>query len=218
MNGTLGVLRQAVQPDPDETVADLFGVTEALALLRRAEGGEAGVEELALADWTLEARLASCARAASDWHAPAETPLATLSGGQRTRAGLAALVFAEPDFILLDEPTNNLDRDGRRAVIDLLADWRAGAIVVSHDRELLETMDAIVELTSLGATRYGGNFEPLSRTQGARARGGAARPGGRREARGRHRRRAAGDGRAARRARIAPGRGSATRATCRAFS
>ena len=43
-------------------------------------------------------------------------------------------------------------------MIDLLAGWRAGAIVVSHDRELLETMDAIVELTSLGATRYGGNW------------------------------------------------------------
>jgi ATPase subunit of ABC transporter with duplicated ATPase domains len=44
------------------------------------------------------------------------------------------------------------------AVIDLLAGWRAGAIVVSHDRELLDTMDAIVELTSLGGTRYGGNW------------------------------------------------------------
>ena len=90
--------------------------------------------------------------------APPETRLSTLSGGQRTRAGLAALVFSEPDFLLLDEPTNNLDRDGREAVIDLLAGWRGGAIVASHDRELLETMDAIVELTTLGATRYGGNW------------------------------------------------------------
>ena len=46
-----------------------------------------------------------------------ETPLAVLSGGQRTRAGLAALVFTEPDFLMLDEPTNNLDREGREAVI-----------------------------------------------------------------------------------------------------
>ena len=60
--------------------------------------------------------------------------------------------------MVLDEPTNNLDRDGRRAVIELLANWRGGAIVVSHDRELLDTVDAIVELTSLGATRYGGNW------------------------------------------------------------
>src|SRR5690606_4359982 len=80
-----------------------------------------------------------------------DTWLAVLSGGQRTRAALAALVFCEPDFLLLDEPTNNLDREGRAAVAGLLSRWKAGAIVVSHDRELLETMDAIVEMTSLGA-------------------------------------------------------------------
>ena len=79
-------------------------------------------------------------------------------GGEMTRAALAALTFDEPDMLLLDEPTNNLDRDGRRAVIDLLAGWRGGAVVVSHDRELLETMDAIVELTSLGVSRYGGGW------------------------------------------------------------
>ncbi len=87
-----------------------------------------------------------------------DTELARLSGGQITRVRLAALLFAAPDFLLLDEPTNNLDREGRRIVTDLLAAWRGGAIVVSHDRELLEAMDAIVELTSLGVTRYGGNW------------------------------------------------------------
>jgi ATPase subunit of ABC transporter with duplicated ATPase domains len=157
VNGTLGVLRQVVQVDPTETIADLFGVNEGLALLRRAEGGEAGIEELARADWTLEARIAA-ALGRLGLETPPKIPLATLSGGQRTRAGLAALLFAEPDFILLDEPTNDLDRDGRQAVIELLGAWRKGALVVSHDRELLETMDAIVELTSLGATRYGGNW------------------------------------------------------------
>jgi len=157
VNGTLGVLRQVVQVDPTETIADLFGVNEGLALLRRAEGGEAGIEELARADWTLEARIATALGRLGLETSP-EIPLATLSGGQRTRAGLAALLFTEPDFILLDEPTNDLDRDGRKAVIDLLGAWRKGAVVVSHDRELLETMDAIVELTSLGATRYGGNW------------------------------------------------------------
>ena len=155
--GTLGVLSQAVQIDPLQTISDLFGATEPLALLRRAELGQASLDELAIADWTLEARLASALdRVGLD--AQPDTGLAVLSGGQRTRAGLAALIFAEPNFLLLDEPTNNLDREGRQAVLDLLAGWRHGAIVVSHDRELLETMDAIVELTSLGATRYGGNW------------------------------------------------------------
>ena len=157
ITGMIGMLRQTVQADPRETVADLFGATEALALLGRAERGDANAEELGHADWTLEARMAAALDRLGLQAGP-QTPLSTLSGGRRTRVGLAALVFNEPDFILLDEPTNNLDRDGRRAVIDLLATWRSGAIVVSHDRELLETLDAIVELNGLGATRYGGSF------------------------------------------------------------
>lgn len=157
VQGRLAVLRQTVQVGPEQTVADLFGVTEALAVLARAEAGSATEDDLADADWTLEARMAE-ALARLGLEAAPEARLAALSGGQRTRAGLAALVFAEPDFLILDEPTNNLDADGRAAVAELLAGWRAGALVVSHDRALLETMDAIVELTSLGATRYGGGW------------------------------------------------------------
>ncbi len=157
INGTIGMLHQAVQVGADQTVADLFGTTDALALLRRAENGTAGIDELADADWTIEDRMRTALGRVGLDGLP-DTPLTMLSGGQRTRASLAGAIFAEPDFLLLDEPTNNLDRAGRDAVIALLAGWRAGAIVVSHDRELLETMDAIVELTTLGATRYGGNW------------------------------------------------------------
>jgi ATPase subunit of ABC transporter with duplicated ATPase domains len=156
-SGTLGTLRQTVQVNATDTIADLFGITDALDLLTRAANGEAEAHELAEADWTLEARV-EAALTRMGLHATPDTPLATLSGGQRTRAMLAALILSDPDMILLDEPTNNLDRDGRKAVIDLLAGWRGGAIVVSHDRELLDTMDSIVELTTLGATTYGGNY------------------------------------------------------------
>ncbi len=157
VRGRVGMLHQTVQVKQDDTVVDLFGQRLALAALRRAEQGNATAEELAEVDWTLEGRMASAlGRVGLD--DVLEAPLSTLSGGQNTRARLAALVFAEPDFLLLDEPTNNLDREGREAVIDLLAGWRHGAIIVSHDRELLEAMDAIVELTSLEARRYGGNW------------------------------------------------------------
>ncbi|RTM11652.1 MAG: ABC-F family ATP-binding cassette domain-containing protein [Bradyrhizobiaceae bacterium] len=157
VNGSIGMLRQDAQLPAGATVADLFGVRPALELLHRAERGEASADDVAEVDWTLEARLeAALARLGFD-PSPG-TELSCLSGGQITRVRLAALVFAEPDFLLLDEPTNNLDRDGRKSVTDLLAAWRGGAIIVSHDRDLLETMDAIVELTSLGATRYGGNW------------------------------------------------------------
>lgn len=157
ISGTIGILRQSLQLSETQTVADLFDVTEAWALLRKAEQGEASIDELADADWMLEDRM-MVALGQVGLDARPDTLLVELSGGQRTRASLAGVVFGEPDFLLLDEPTNNLDRGGRDAVIALLGNWRAGAIVVSHDRELLETMDAIVEMTTLSATRYGGNW------------------------------------------------------------
>lgn len=157
VNATVGVLRQAVQVGQDETIASLFGIEQALTLLRRAETGEADADELAQADWTLESRLHQAIRDVGLDTGP-QTRLAALSGGQRTRAALAALTFRQPDVMLLDEPTNNLDRDARAAVAGLIDRWPGGAIIVSHDRELLERMDAIVELTGLGATRYGGNW------------------------------------------------------------
>ncbi|PLP57892.1 ABC transporter [Mesorhizobium loti] len=157
VHGALGWMRQELQPHSGETIGDLFGASPALAILDRAATGDASTEELADADWTLPTRIETALLRCGLVIDP-ETPLSVLSGGQRTRAGLAALIFQEPDFLLLDEPTNNLDRPGRRAVIDLLKGWRAGAIVISHDRELLEEMDAIVELSALGATRYGGSY------------------------------------------------------------
>ncbi|MEO0385421.1 MAG: ABC-F family ATP-binding cassette domain-containing protein [Pseudomonadota bacterium] len=157
ITGTQAMIRQDVMGHPGDTIADLFNVRPALALLDRAEAGLANADDLAGADWTLPTRVETTLLRC-DLSAHSTTPLTTLSGGQRSRAALAALLFSEPDFLLLDEPTNNLDRAGRRAVIDLMRGWKGGAIIASHDRELLNEMDAIVELTSLGATRYGGNY------------------------------------------------------------
>ncbi|TWU09789.1 ABC-F family ATP-binding cassette domain-containing protein [Allorhodopirellula heiligendammensis] len=155
--GKLGVLQQQVQIGPDETVADLFGASKAIEILRRAEVGQATIEELADADWTLEGGIAAALGRVGLQVRP-ETRLRELSGGQWTRACIAVVLYQAPDFLLLDEPTNNLDRAGREAVISLISNWKAGAIVSSHDRELLEQMDAIVELTSIGVFRYGGNW------------------------------------------------------------
>ena len=157
VQGRLGMLRQAVRVGGEEQICDLFGVREPLAILERAAGGQAGEEDLAAADWLLEGRMAA-SLARMGLEAAPTTPLAALSGGQRTRAALAALIFAEPDVLILDEPTNNLDRDGRDAVIELVRGWPSAALVVSHDRELLEEMDAIVELTTLGAARHSGGW------------------------------------------------------------
>ncbi|MCR9086386.1 MAG: ATP-binding cassette domain-containing protein [Rhodobacteraceae bacterium] len=155
---SVGFLRQNPVHRADATLADVFHVRDSLVLLDRAERGEATAEELADADWTLEARL-DAALAGMDLDQPLDTRLSSLSGGQRTRAGLAALMFAEPDALLLDEPTNHLDSAGRRRVIDALQAWQGCVIVASHDRALLREMDAIVELTTLGARGYGCNYD-----------------------------------------------------------
>lgn len=67
-----------------------------------------------------------------------ETPIADLSGGQRRRLQLLRLLFGEPNVLILDEPTNDLDTDMLAAVEDLLDSWPGTLIVVSHDRYLLE--------------------------------------------------------------------------------
>ena len=72
------------------------------------------------------------------------------------RLKLAALLLPEPAILLLDEPTNNLDRDGRDAIIRLLTGWHGAILCASHDRELLENVDRIVDLTTTGATVFGG--------------------------------------------------------------
>ncbi|MBB1091532.1 ABC-F family ATP-binding cassette domain-containing protein [Rhodopseudomonas pseudopalustris] len=166
VSGAIAMMRQDAMEQPDDTIADLFDVRPALDLLNRAEAGLADTNELADADWPLPARI-EAALLRCGLSAEPQTHLVTLSGGQRSRAALAALVLAEPDFLLLDEPTNNLDRDGRRAMIELIRGWTGGAIIVSHDRELLEEMDAIIELTSLGATRYGGNYSTFRHRKAA---------------------------------------------------
>jgi ATPase subunit of ABC transporter with duplicated ATPase domains len=159
VRGRVGVLRQALSPPPGASVADLLGAADALARLARIEAGEGSEDDLAEADWLapsrLEAALSDVGLTGLDLDRPAES----LSGGEATRAALAGLLASEADFLLLDEPTNNVDAEARELVAQVLARWKGGALVVSHDRTLLREMDRIVDLTSLGAKAYGGNYE-----------------------------------------------------------
>ena len=152
----IAMLRQ-VQPS-EGSVAQALGLTEALARLARLAEGEGTLEDAGLADWTLEERLASAFAQVRISHIALDRAVASLSGGERTRLGLAAMLLAEPQVLLLDEPTNNLDAEGRAAIGELLAGWPGGALVASHDRELLEGMDRIVQLSPLGALSYGGGW------------------------------------------------------------
>lgn len=149
------------------SVADALAITDVRDAIERIERGQGSDEDFALADWTLEARVAQALADTGLREMNLDRWIATLSGGQRTRVGLARLLIQAPELILLDEPTNNLDAGGRAAVADLLARWRGGAIVASHDRALLEGVDRIVELTTIGIRQVGGGWSAYAAVRDA---------------------------------------------------
>jgi len=97
----------------------------------------------------------------------------TLSGGQWMRVRLARAL--DEGFLILDEPTNDLDRDGREAVFQFLRAHTGGALLISHDREALELCDEILELSNIGLMKFGGSWsEYVIEKDRERARLGAA--------------------------------------------
>ena len=163
--GSIGTLAQSA--DESLTVAQSLGVADALDRLRRLERGEGSLEDATGADWTLEARVETALADTSLPALPLDRPMASLSGGERTRVALARLMIEAPDVLLLDEPTNNLDAGGRAAVAALLERWQGGIVVASHDRALLERIDRIVELTPVGITVFGGAWPAFAEQRDA---------------------------------------------------
>jgi ATP-binding cassette subfamily F protein 3 len=86
-------------------------------------------------------------------------PCSEFSGGWRMRVALAATLFAAPDLLLLDEPTNYLDLEGTLWLEDHLANYPRTVIVISHDRDLLETsVDQILHLDRCKLSLYKGSY------------------------------------------------------------
>lgn len=158
-NGVVRLLRQDGCDRPDADVATAFGVADELGQLSDFLAGRGVPDDVSRVDWTLDDRVKASLERAGLGGIELDRRLDTLSGGQRMRVALSALVFNEPDLVLLDEPTNNLDRQGRAFVADLVERFQGGVFVVSHDRDLLRRMDRILELSSTGIRSYGGNWD-----------------------------------------------------------
>jgi ATPase subunit of ABC transporter with duplicated ATPase domains len=169
--GSIARLPQDFTPLADRSVAQALGVAEKLAALARLTAGGGLPGDLATLDddWSLEARIAAVFHRLGLEQVGLERPVRTLSGGETTRIVLATLFLQEPDLIILDEPTNNLDRESREALYDAVRAWSGGLLVVSHDRQLLHWMDRIVELSPGGLRSYGGNFELYTAQRDAEA-------------------------------------------------
>ena len=98
-------------------------------------------------------------------------PMAEFSGGWRMRVALAAALFAEPDLLLLDEPTNYLDLEGALWLEARLRKYPKTALVISHDRELLDrSVGHILHLSDGKLDLYTGGYDAFERERGEKLR------------------------------------------------
>ena len=107
------------------------------------------------------------------WHLPTEwqqllesaglptaldTPTQNLSEGQKTKLALCRLFLLKDHYLLLDEPSNYLDAQGRQWLIDQIVQHPTGGLIISHDRQLLAHVQGIFMLNQFGMHYYGGNY------------------------------------------------------------
>ncbi len=172
----VGYLAQGLEFDPEDTIQSALGPAPV-----KPEELEAEVASLAMAlsstpeDSTLQARYDTAIAQLSTSHSPLstilaplgladyplDTPVAHLSGGQKTRLMLARVLLEEPHLLLLDEPTNHLDIQMLEWLEGWLESFPGAALIVSHDRAFLDnTVTSILELDPLthGLRAYEGNY------------------------------------------------------------
>jgi ATP-binding cassette, subfamily F, member 3 len=162
----IGAVAQEVPSGPESLIDVVLAAdTERTSLLKEAETADG----LRRAD--IEMRLndidahAAPARAGAILHGlgfdkeAQERPCSSFSGGWRMRVALAAALFAAPDVLLLDEPTNYLDLEGTLWLYDYLGRYPHSLIIISHDRELLDTcVDHILHLDRGKLNLYRGGY------------------------------------------------------------
>jgi ATPase subunit of ABC transporter with duplicated ATPase domains len=159
-NGEVGYLPQTLTLKTDSTVADLLGIGPKLRALRAIESGDAAVENFEIVgdDWDIETRADESLRHIGFSGSDLDRNVGEISGGEAMLVAITGLRLQRTAITLLDEPTNNLDRDARARLSGLITSWPGTLVVVSHDLSLLELMDNTAELHAGELTVFGGPY------------------------------------------------------------
>ncbi|MCT2085203.1 ATP-binding cassette domain-containing protein [Microbacterium enclense] len=147
-SGDVAMLPQRLAADPLRPVSSLLGVETALTALRAIESGDVSPRHFDAVgdDWDVETRAHTLLAEVGLTSDALDRSVGELSGGETMLAALVGLRARAADITLLDEPTNDLDREARARVSELVRAWPGTLVVVSHDVGLLELMDATAEL------------------------------------------------------------------------
>ncbi|WP_062268485.1 ABC-F family ATP-binding cassette domain-containing protein [Endozoicomonas arenosclerae] len=144
----------------EQTLAEFLEIEPVLNALRNIELGHCNQQwfDIVGEQWQLESEIAELLKSLG---LPVNTSLLcnALSGGQLTRLQLWKLLRSEAELLILDEPSNHLDRSGRQWLVDEIQNFKGSVLLISHDRMLLRAMEQIWELNSLGLSQYGGNYD-----------------------------------------------------------
>ncbi len=159
---------------PFETV--LAADTERAALMAEAESchdpdrlGHVYDRLLAIDAYTADSRAARILLGLGFDEAMQGQPLDSYSGGWKMRVALAALLFSEPDVLLLDEPSNHLDLEATLWLENFLKSYPGTLVVISHERDLLNNVvDTILHLEGGKVTLYAGGYDSFERQRAER--------------------------------------------------
>ncbi|WP_460002918.1 ABC-F family ATP-binding cassette domain-containing protein [Microbacterium xylanilyticum] len=158
--GDVAYLPQRLTLDTHARVADLLGVARALDAVRAIAAGDvdpARFDEVG-DDWDVEARAEAALAEAGLDPSFLDRTVGELSGGEAVLVAIAGIRARRAPITLLDEPTNNLDRDARARLGEMVRSWRGTLVVVSHDVTLLELMDDTAELYEQELSVFGGPY------------------------------------------------------------
>ena len=157
----MAYLPQDLGLDREQTLAELCGISEILWALQAVESGEYSPElyDTIGDNWDVEERTLTALATygfTPGTQVDRDNPdtvralfarqMRSFSGGEAVIAALASLMVSDPEFILLDEPTNNLDSAAKAQLFTALEALPCPALIISHDRDLLERMHVIAEL------------------------------------------------------------------------